>query len=159
MPAARLKRFLEEQGVPYVSIPHYTTYTAQETAASAHVRGRELAKTVMVKIDGTLAMAVLPATRRLDLARLQEATAAREVTLATEREFKDLFPDCDVGAMPPFGNLYGVPVFVDCSLAEDEHIAFNAGTHDELVQIAYRDFERLVNPRLADLAYQRPIAV
>ncbi len=159
MPAAKLKRFLDEQGVSYVAIPHFTTYTAQETAASAHVRGRELAKTVMVKLDGTIAMAVLPATRRLDLTRLQEAAGAGQIALATEREFKDMFPDCDVGAMPPFGNLYGLRVFVDRSLAEDEHIAFNAGTHDELIQISYRDFDRLVQPTVAGLAYERPVAV
>jgi Ala-tRNA(Pro) deacylase len=159
MPATRLKRFLDDHGVRYVSIPHYPTYTAQETAASAHLRGREVAKTVMVTLDGTMAMVVLPATRRLDLARLEAAAGARQATLATEREFKDMFPDCDVGAMPPFGNLYGLRVFVDQSLAEDEHIAFNAGTHDELIQIDYRDFERLVEPTVASLAYERPVTV
>ncbi len=159
MPATRLKRFLDDHGVRYGSIPHCPTYTAQETAASAHVRGRELAKTVMVKLDDTIAMVVLPATRRLDLARLEATAGARQATLASEREFKDMFPDCDVGAMPPFGNLYGLRVFVDQSLAEDEHIAFNAGTHDELIQIDYRDFERLVAPTVASLAYERPVTV
>ena len=157
MPAVKLKRFLYENDVHYESIPHYLSYTAQETAASAHVHGRELAKTVMVTLDGALAMAVLPATRRLDLNRLRAASGAREVALASEGEFQDRFPDCQVGAMPPFGNLYNLRVFADASLAEDEHIAFNAGSHDELIQIAYRDFERLVKPIIATLGYERAV--
>lgn len=157
MPAVKLKRFLQENAVYYESIPHYMAYTAQETAASAHVHGRELAKTVMVKLDGGMAMAVLPATRRLDLNRLRAASGARDVAIASEREFQDMFPDCQIGAMPPFGNLYNLRVFADESLAEDQHIAFNAGSHDELIQIAYRDFERLVKPQIAALAYERAV--
>ncbi len=159
MPATKLKRFLDDNSVPYASIPHYATYTAQETAASAHVRGRELAKTVMVRVGGRMAMAVLPATRRLDLDRLKEAAGVRDLSLATEREFRDMFPDCEPGAMPPFGNLYGMAVFVDRALAEDEHIAFNAGSHEELIQVAYRDFERLVEPRLASIAWEPRVPV
>ncbi len=154
MPATKLKRFLDENEVPYESIRHFVAYTAQETAASAHIRGRELAKTVMVKIDGRMAMAVLPATRRLDLDRLVHAAGAGQAALSTEREFSQMFSDCEPGAMPPFGNLYGMDVYVDTHLAQDEHIAFNAGTHEELIQISYCDFERLVGPTVADLAYE-----
>ncbi len=142
-----------------MSIPHYVAYTAQETAASAHVRGRELAKTVMVKIDGRMAMAVLPATRKLDLERLRDVADAHEAALATEREFRDMFPDCEVGAMPPFGNLYGLRVYADKSLTDDEHIAFNAGSHEERIQMAYRDFERLVEPTVAGLAWESKVPV
>ncbi len=156
MPAAKLKQFLDANRVPYASIKHYEAFTAQEIAAAAHVRGRELAKTVMAKIDGTMAMAVLPAPKKLDVESLKDVARATTVELATEREFKDLFGDCEPGAMPPFGNLYGLKVYVDASLADDEHIAFNAGTHDELIQMPYRDFQRLVQPVIAELTYRHP---
>ncbi len=146
MPVKRLKAFLDEHHVKYVTITHSRAYTAQEVAASAHIPGREMAKTVMVKIDGEMAMAVLPASFQVDFDLLKEATGAREVELATEAEFKDLFPECEPGAMPPFGNLYGMDVFVANRLAEDEEIAFNAGTHTELIKLAYPDFVRVVNP-------------
>ena len=148
MPIQKLKRFLDENSVKYVSISHSRAYTAQEVAASAHIPGKELAKTVMVKIDGAMAMAVLPASYKVDFNQLCEATAGCKVELASEKEFKDLFPECEVGAMPPFGNLYDIPVFVAETLAEDEEIAFNAGSHTELVKLAYRDFERLVQPKI-----------
>ncbi len=106
-----------------------------------------MAKTVMVKLDGKLTMVVLPANERVNLGRLREATGATEVALASENEFKDRFPECEVGAMPPFGNLYGVEVIVSDTLAEDEEIAFNAGNHNEVVRMSYEDFERLVSPR------------
>ena len=159
MPAKRIKQFLEENGVPFECITHQTAYTSQETAAAAHVPGREFAKTVMVKVGGELAMVVLPAHRKLYIERLRKIAGRWDVELATEREFKDLFPDCDVGAMPPFGQLYGMKVFVDSSLPTADHIAFNAGTHDELIQIAYDDFERLVQPTCAELTYQIPAHV
>ena len=159
MPATRIKQFLEENDVPYTRIEHEISYTAQETAALAHIPGREVAKTVMVRIDGVLAMAILPATNRLNKERLKGVAHAREVTMATERDFKDMFPDCEVGAMPPLGNLYDLKVYVDKSLAADEHIAFNAGTHQELIQIAYRDFERLVRPAVAHLTFDRTVPV
>lgn len=160
MPATRLKRFLEENHVPFKTIPHYTTYTAQETAASAHVHGREFAKTVMVQIGGETAMVVLPAHKKLHLERLRKLTGRWDVELMSEREFKDQFSDCDAGAMPPFGQLYGMKVYADMALAGEEQIAFNAGTHDEIVQIAYHDFERLVQPTLGELAFRpgQPVA-
>ena len=146
MPATKLKEFLDSQGVKYVSIAHSLGYTAQEVASLAHIPGRELAKTVMVYLDDKLAMAVLPASFQVDLQKLREGVGASEVQLATEYEFEESFPDCEVGAMPPFGNLYDMAIYVEESLTRDEEIAFNAGSHKELIKLAYRDFERLVNP-------------
>ncbi len=153
MPARKLKQFLDENHVRYVSIRHSPAYTAQETAASAHIPGRELAKTVMLHVDGKMAMAVLPSTRMLDLELLRKAIGAQSVSLATESEFKHRFGDCEAGAMPPFGNLYEMEVYADRSLTLDEQIAFNAGSHAELIQMAYEDFERLTEPKIAEFAY------
>ncbi|MDD4270375.1 MAG: YbaK/EbsC family protein [Pirellulales bacterium] len=153
MPANKLKRFLDENHIRYISIRHSPAYTAQETAASAHIPGKEVIKTVMLYIDGELAMAVLPSTRMLDLELLRHVADAESVTLATENQFKDRFPDCEAGAMPPFGNLYEMPVYVDRSVTLDEQIAFNAGSHAELIQLDYGDYERLVHPIIAEFAY------
>jgi len=156
MPVQRLKDFLDNHGVKYVTISHSSAYTAQEIAASAHIPGKELAKTVMVEIDGRMAMAVLPASYRVDLHELKEAVGAEQVKLACEKEFADMFPGCEVGAMPPFGNLFGMEVYTAAALAEDEEIAFNAGSHTELIRLPYADFERLVQPnvlRFATVAY------
>lgn len=142
----RIQRFLQEQHTPFETIHHDRAVTAQETAASAHIRGSLLAKTVMVNLDGRLAMVVLPAARRVHFGRLCHDTGAHTAALATESEFRDLFPDCEVGAMPPFGNLYGLEVYVDESLVSDADIAFNAGTHTDVVRMPYREFERLVAP-------------
>lgn len=151
MPVQKLKRFLDENDVKYVTIAHSQAFTAQEVAASAHVPGKELAKTVMVKLDGTMAMAVVPAPSQVDLESLREVAGAGEAELAEEDEFRELFPDCEVGAMPPFGNLWDMDVFVDEALRDDEAIAFEAGSHTELVRLAYDDFEGLVRPTVADL--------
>jgi len=152
MPGRTLKDFLDQQGVKYVTITHSPAYSAHEIAASAHIKGKEFAKTVMVKLDGTMAMAVLPASDRVDFELLKRAAGATTVELASEREFRDLFPDCELGAMPPFGNLYGMNVFASQRLAEDEQIAFNAGSHAELIRLSYRDFERLVQPKVVELS-------
>ncbi|OGP72711.1 MAG: deacylase [Deltaproteobacteria bacterium RBG_16_49_23] len=149
MPVKKLKDFLDRENVKYVSIYHSIAYTAQEIAASVHVKGKEMAKTVMVKLDGKLAMAVLPASHQVNFEHLKKTSEAKEAMLATEKEFKDLFPDCDIGAMPPFGNLYGMDVFVSQVLTEDKEIAFNAGSHYELIKLAYKDFEKLVRPKIA----------
>ena len=146
MPVTRLKEFLDRENVKYVTIGHSPAFTAQEIAERAHIPGRELAKTVMVKIDGELAMIVVPASDHVKLAHLKEALGADEVELAGEYEFKERFPDCETGAMPPFGNLYDMKVFVSAPLREDDEIAFNAGSHSELIRMSYADFERLVNP-------------
>ena len=155
MPGTKLKQFLDENQVRYVSIRHSPAFTAQETAASAHIPGRELAKTVMVKIDGTMAMVVLSAPKRLDLELLRRAAGAKKVSLAGEKEFSSKFPDCEPGAMPPFGNLYGLKVYVDELLREDQQIAFNAGSHAELIQMDYEQFERLVQPVVASVSAHR----
>jgi Ala-tRNA(Pro) deacylase len=152
MPVRRLREFLDGHKVKYVVISHSTAFTAQEIAASAHVPGKELAKTVMVKLDGKMVMAVLPASRKVDFAELQSRSGAKRAELASEKEFRDLFPECELGAMPPFGNLYGMDVWVDESLTRDAEIAFNAGSHTELVRLAYRDFESLVSPKVARIA-------
>ena len=149
MPVQKLKRFLDENGIKYVTIQHSAAYTAQETAAYTHIPGKELAKTVMVKIDGKMAMAVVPASHRVDFDRLRDAAKAKRVELASETEFKDFFPSCDVGAMPPFGNLYDMAVYVSDALCEDVEIAFAAGSHSELIRLAYADYERLVRPTVA----------
>ena len=148
MPVKKLKEFLGKNKVKYVTLSHSEAYTAQEIASSAHIPGKELAKTVIVKIDGKMAMAVLPASQRVYFDLLKKATGAKKVELATEGEFQDLFPECEIGAMPPFGNLYEMDVFVDESLREDEEIAFNAGSHTELIRLSYKDFESLVKPKV-----------
>ena len=151
MPVQKLKAFLDSHKVRYVSIKHSPAYTAQEIAASAHIKGKELAKTVIVKINHEFCMVVLPASQHVHMGHLQDALKAESVCLATEEEFKDLFADCEVGAMPPFGNLYGMDVYVAEELTEDEEIAFNAGSHTELVKLAYKDFESLTDPKITPL--------
>ncbi len=148
MPLRKLKDFLDSKDIKYVTISHSTAYTANEVAASAHISGKELAKTVMGKIDGKKTMTVLPASYKVDFGLLQEAVGASKAELASEQEFQDMFPGCEIGAMPPFGNLYGMKVFVDESLCEDEEIAFNAGSHTELIRLSYKDFEGLVKPKV-----------
>lgn len=148
MPIKKLKAFLDENDVKYVIIKHSSAYTAQEIAAKAHVSGKELAKTVIIKIEGKMAMAVLPASYQLDFKLLKQFFGTQQVTLATEAEFKYFFPDCEVGAMPPFGNIYDMEVYVAESLAEDYQIAFNNGNHTELLKMSYEDFERLVQPKV-----------
>jgi Ala-tRNA(Pro) deacylase len=150
MPTAKLTELLDREGVRYVTISHSPAYTAQEIAAAAHVPGREMAKTVVAKIDGKPALLVLPAREKVNLEQLRANTGAREVELATEQEFATLFPGCELGAMPPFGNLYGLDTYATASLAADDEIAFNAGTHTELIRMRYLDFERVVHPKEID---------
>lgn len=142
----KLREYLDSHGVKYVSVSHSPAFSAQEVAASVHVPGKEMAKTVIVTIHNQLAMVVLPANYHIDFQRLNQALHSKEMYLAQEDDFKDRFPDCEVGAMPPFGNLYGMDVFVAHSLSEDEHITFNAGTHTDVVTMDYVDYERLVQP-------------
>jgi Ala-tRNA(Pro) deacylase len=147
MPSKKLKSFLDENKVKYISIQHSSAYTAQEIAAIAHIPGKDLAKTVIIKIDGKMAMAVLPASYKVSFDNLKDTLGVKEVRLAYEQEFIDKFPDCEVGAMPPFGNIYGMDVYVAESLAEDEEIAFNACNHTELIKMSFSDFEKLVKPK------------
>lgn len=142
----KLKDVLDNAHVQYSIISHSPANTAQRTAACAHIRGKELAKTVMVKADDEMVMTVLPANYRIDLNLLKDALGVDEVLLATEEEFSDLFPDCETGAMPPFGNLYYIHTVVEESLTADNEIAFNAGSHTELVRMRYQDFATLVKP-------------
>lgn len=152
MPAKKLKEFLDSENIKYVSILHSRAYTSQETAESAHISGKQLAKTVMIKLDGRMAMAVLPADEQVDLELLKSNTKAKKAVLAAEDEFRNLFPQCETGAMPPFGNLYGQKVYVEESLAADETIAFNAGSHSELIQLSYNDYARLVQPAVVRMS-------
>ena len=152
MPVKKMKKFLDEHGIKYVTFQHSPAYTAQEIAQSAHIPGKNLAKIVMLRVDDRLAMAVVPASHQVNLESLKDAANANMVELSNEQEFKGMFPDCETGAMPPFGNLYNMNVFVSEALAKDEAIAFNAGTHTELVGLAYQDFERLVQPKLGNFS-------
>ena len=154
MPVKKLIQFLDENKVKYITIRHSSAFTAQEIAAKAHISGKELAKTVMIKIQGKMAMAVLPASYIIDFDSLSRIFGTRNVTLATEHEFKDLFPDCELGAMPPFGNLYDMEVYVAEPLSLDKEIAFNAGSHTELIRLTYKDFEQLVKPRIFKFSWK-----
>lgn len=151
----RLKNFLDLHKIQYVSISHSVAYTAQGIAALAHVSGKELAKTVMVKLDGKLAMAVVPASLHVDLQLLKSVAHAMTAELAGENEFRSAFPDCETGAMSPFGNLYGMEVYADQSLTRDKEITFNAGSHRELIRLAWADFVALVKPRIVRLVPER----
>jgi Ala-tRNA(Pro) deacylase len=153
MPAETLLQYLEQQEVEYEVLRHDRAYTAQEAAAAAHIPGDALAKAVMVIVDGEMGMAVLPATYRVNLDLLKDQLGAKKVTMATEKEFKDRFPDCDVGALPPFGNLYDLPIYADNQLSKEIDMAFCAGTHTELIRIPFEEFKRLAEPRILKFAY------
>ena len=153
MLSPRLHNLLDQAHAPYTTFTHDRTVTAQDTAAAAHVGNQRFAKTVMLKVDGKLAMMVMPAAYRVDLTRLSRALGGGEVELAQEDDFKDAFPDCELGAMPPFGNLYGVPVYVDSRMAEQPEIVFNAGSHTDAVRMPYVEFEKLAQPEMLWLAH------
>jgi Ala-tRNA(Pro) deacylase len=150
MPSKKLKEYLDSNKILYVSITHSPAYTAQAVAESVHIPGKEMAKTVIVKIDGIIAMAVLPAKDKINFEKLRDGLKTKEVTFPLEKDFKDRFTDCELGAMPPFGNLYNMKVIVSRTLAEDDIIAFNACSHTEVVKMHFKDFERLVNPTIVD---------
>lgn len=148
MPAKKLREFLDQEQVKYVTVSHSAAYTMSEIAAVAHVPGKMVAKTVMVKIDGEMVMVVVPSPSHVDFDLLKEVAGSDSIELASEEEFREMFPGCEVGAMPPFGKLYGLEVYVSPELAKHEEIAFNAGSHTELVKLAYADFERLAEPKI-----------
>ena len=148
MPIKKLKEYLDSHNVEYITISHSKANTAQKTAASARIPGKELAKTVIVNLDGQTAMAVLPASYQIDFDQLKIASGAKKVEISPEDDFRDRFPDCELGAMPPFGNLYDMEVYVAKSLAEDEEIAFNACSHTELIKMKYKDFDKLAKPKI-----------
>ncbi len=149
---AKLREFLDSNHVRYEVMSHRQAFTAQEIAAAEHVSGREVAKVVMLRSGKEFLMIVLPAPYRVDLKRAQAVLGKPDLALATEEEFAGLFPQCEPGAMPPFGNLYHLPVYVDERLAKDETIVFNAGNHTQTVRMAYADFARMVQPKIAALA-------
>ena len=149
----KLKIFLDDAGVRYHLIPHAYTATAMETAQATHIDGKEMAKTVIVRIDGELMMVVVPATHQVDLEHLQILTGADMLGLADEHDFDDRFPECEIGAMPPFGNLYGMRVYASEALLEDEKIVFHAGTHTEAVRMSVGDYIRLVAPIIQRLSH------
>jgi Ala-tRNA(Pro) deacylase len=148
MAHTKVQDLLKQEEVPYKSVWHPVSYSAQKTAAFAHVSGNEFAKPVMVRIDGQLCMVVVPASNQVDFDLLRQATGAKDLRLANESEFMNLFPDCEVGAMPPFGHLYGVQTYVAEKLSHDDIISFNAGTHNELIEMTFRDYSRIEHPRL-----------
>lgn len=148
MPAKKLKELLDSQKVKYILLTHSPAFTSQEIAAAAHISGKQLAKTVIVKIEGKLAMVVLSANEHVNFAKLRDITGVSKIDLASESEFKDRFPECEVGAMPPFGNLYQMPVFISNQLSQQDNIIFNAGSHSELIQMSFDDFERIVQPKI-----------
>ena len=149
----RLHHFLDERHSHYTTLPHERTDTAAAAAVAAHVPRQHFAKTVMIRVDGTLAMLVMPSAYHADLHRLALALGGAAVELAHEDEFRPVFSDCEPGAMPPFGNLYGVPVYVDSRLSDHERIAFNAGTHTDAVRMPYAEFEQLVQPQVLWLTH------
>ncbi|MCB0730446.1 MAG: YbaK/EbsC family protein [Ignavibacteriae bacterium] len=152
MPSKIIKDFLDQNNIKYVSVKHSKAYTAQEIAATVHIHGKQIAKTVVLKINGKLAFAVLPATYKVDFKLLKESLGTEDVRLANEPEFKDKCPGCEVGAMPPMGNLFNMDTYVAASLVEDEEIAFNAGSHTELIRMNYLDYEKLVKPKILRFA-------
>ncbi len=147
----RLQKFLDDNGVEYEVIPHRQDYRARVTARDTDTPSKEFAKSVLLLVDGKHALAVVPASRDIALSNVRDAVGARDVHLASEDDFETLCPDCEVGAAPPFGNLYDVPVYASTSLSADEQITFNAGTHSDAVRMLYEDFERLVKPRVLGL--------
>jgi Ala-tRNA(Pro) deacylase len=151
MPVQRLKEFLDKNGIQYILISHSRAYTAAAIGAITHISGKVIAKTVMVKLDGKLAMVVVPGSRHVNLSAFKTTLGVNSALLVTEPEFAEVFPDCEVGAMPPFGVLYGLTVYVDETLTQDEEIAFNAGSHRELMRMRYKDFERLENPTVINV--------
>jgi Ala-tRNA(Pro) deacylase len=154
MPLGKLKKYLDDNSIKYVIKSHSIAYTTPEIAALAHVPGKEWAKTVIIKIDDKMAMAVLPASYRIDFNDFKKAVGVKNIEMATEEEFENQFKDCELGAMPPFGNLYDMDVYVAESLAEDDEITFNACSHNELMQMAYKEFEKLVKPKVVKFSYQ-----
>ena len=155
---SRVRDFLNSENVSYEELRHDPAYTGQEVAHTLHLSGKKCAKTVVLDCDGKLAMAVVPASFHVDLDLLRTAAGAQTVEIATEQEFKDAFPDCETGAMPPFGNLYAMAVYADTSFGENEEITFNAGTHRELMRMTWADMVRLVNPRVVNLTHRAVVA-
>jgi Ala-tRNA(Pro) deacylase len=150
--AENVAGLLKSSGIAYEILKHPQAFTAQEVAATVHVTGKEVAKTVVVNADGKFVMAVIPAPHKVSLRLLKELLGAKEVRLASETELTQLFPDCELGAMPPFGNLYNMPVYISTAFKDRKELIFNACTHTEVIKISYADFERLVQPRVGEIS-------
>jgi len=148
----KLKELFDEGKISYEVYNHPLAYTAQEIAERQHFSGKEMVKVVMLEVDGGLIMAVVAASQKVHLNTVKANLAAHEVRLATEDEFISKFPDCEIRSMPPFGNLFGLPVYIDPAVENDESIYFNAGNHVQTVKLRYKDFEKLVKPRVVHLA-------
>ena len=149
----RILDYLNQNEVRYETLHYPLDFTAQEKAADTHTPGIEFAKSVLVQVDERYAMAVLPAHHRVDLERLRSVLSARRVRLAPEEETAGLFPDCEIGAEPPFGNLYDLPVFLARAMLDDEYISFSAGTHEHVIRMAFPDYEELVQPDVLDFSH------
>jgi Ala-tRNA(Pro) deacylase len=156
MISKRLKALLEENGIPFEVVPHDPAYTAQQLAAGLHVPGREFVKAVVVRLDERYALAAVPAHRLVDVKALARVAGVARCKLATEAEFRDLFPECEVGAMPPVGRLYGLPTYVDEEVTRDESVVANAGTHAEAVRVRYEDLARVARPTVGRFAVPPP---
>jgi len=156
MPCAKLLEYLEENNVDFELVDHPNAYAATDVAVKSGVPGRRFVKTGLLKLDGEMAMAVLPADSKVDFHLLRETARAETITLALEDEFEEMFPDCELGAMPPFGHLYGMEVYVAGSLLNAGTISFNAGTHQEILTMPFVDFERLVEPHVGYFTFRRP---
>ena len=147
-----IRKYLEDQGIAYEMIPHRRDFNAQSAAADTHTPGKEFAKCVLLWVDNYYAMVVLPADHWVDFKLLRQGLDAMDAGLIREEEMMRLFPDCELGAEPPFGNLYDLPVYVASQIVQDEKITFNAGTHEEAIRMSYADFSRLVHPMIVDFA-------
>jgi Ala-tRNA(Pro) deacylase len=148
----QVEEYLSTKSIGYRWVTHQPSYTARETASCAHIPSRQFAKTVVVRLNGKMALTVMSADEKLSLRRLKDTAGVHDVRLVSEAELEQRFPGCERGAMPPLGSLYGLPVFVSTTIAEDDEIAFNAGSHTEIVQLSYRDFQKLERPRIGDFA-------
>jgi Ala-tRNA(Pro) deacylase len=152
----KLEAYLHDQGVPFKRQQHSVAFTAHEVAASEHLPDDMVAKVVIVFADANMAMLVLPASQHVDLTKVAAELGAKQAWLANEHEFAAVFPDCDIGAMPPFGNLYDVPVYVDRTLTKDETIVFQAGTHTDTIRMGYANYARLAKPKVVDIVQKTP---
>lgn len=151
----RLKEVLDQAKISYEVYNHPRAFTTPEIAATQHITGRAMAKVVILRVDGSLVMAVLPSNRMVSFGNVKTSLGAKEVSLATEEQFTALFPECEIGAMPPFGNLFGLPVYVDPALSRYDSLYFNAGNHMQTVRMKYEDYKRLVNPEIVRLTEER----
>lgn len=154
MRGEKLREYLKKNNISFEVIRHPVAYSSSQTAHIAHVHGYEMAKPVMVKVNGKLIMVVMTANQKVNLSLLKALYGTQDVVLASENDFAATFSDCEMGAMPPFGNLYGIDEIISDELTKDEEIVFNGGTHSELIKMKYRDFEHLIHPRIVNFKFK-----